>query len=331
MASNGSTIVPADLYRHFFETFQTTVNVNDPLPVKVGSHSIRENEVDGEIVDWTLQYLQQKYVVTWTAVIHRSYWFITCLSDIVLHRNCPSKLLAHLASLILWEVRFCISKDDVDGAVNRDVKGDNNMVPLLMCFILNDIHFTGYEPVKLMQLVTSKINNVCFEFLNNQKFESLCTELSFSNRPLHPVSVHAIRNGRRKMEDRHVVIQDLNTICSIRVNKRTMSSKVKSHFIKYFVWQDEIPTSYYAVFDGHAGTDAAFYAASQLHEKMVSNPKFATEPSEALREAFLATDLAFVTEHENEVRAAHSFFAEQLDNVSFFCAHRDWKEEQQRW
>ncbi|XP_057372257.1 WASH complex subunit 2-like [Daphnia carinata] len=233
MASNGSTVVPADVYRHFFETFKSTVNVNDPLPVKVGSHSIHENEVDGEIVDWTLQYLQQK--------------------------NCPSKLLAHLVSLILWEVRFCISKDDVDGAVNKDIK--------------------GYEPVKLMQLVTSKINNVCFEFLNNQKFESLCTELSFSNRPLHPVSVHAIRNGRRKMEDRHVVIQDLNTICSIR---------------------DDVPTSYYAVFDGHAGTDAAFYAASQLHEKLVRNSKFATEPSEALREAFLATDLAFVTEHENE-------------------------------
>lgn len=64
MASNGSTVVPADVYRHFFETFKSTVNVNDPLPVKVGSHSIHENEVDGEIVDWTLQYLQQKYVVT---------------------------------------------------------------------------------------------------------------------------------------------------------------------------------------------------------------------------------------------------------------------------
>ena len=142
----------------------------------------------------------------------------------MLHRNCPSKLLAHLASLILWEVRFCISKDDVDGAVNRDVKGDSNKHSLLLCLIFNDIPFIGYEPVKLMQLVTSKINNVCFEFLNNQKFESLCTELSFSNRPLHPVSVHAIRNGRRKMEDRHVVIQDLNTICSIRVNKKTMTS-----------------------------------------------------------------------------------------------------------
>ena len=50
-------------YRHFFDTFAATVNVNDPLPVKVGSHSIRDNEVDGEIIDWTLQYLQQKYII----------------------------------------------------------------------------------------------------------------------------------------------------------------------------------------------------------------------------------------------------------------------------
>lgn len=60
MASNGSSSVQADSYRRFFEIFQSTVNVNDPLPVKVGSHCIRDDEVDGEIVDWTLQYLQQK-------------------------------------------------------------------------------------------------------------------------------------------------------------------------------------------------------------------------------------------------------------------------------
>lgn len=94
------------------------------------------------------------------------------------------------------------------------VSVNDNFVSVPLTLFLS----TGYEPVKLMQLVTSKINNVCLEFLNNQKFESLCTELSFSDRPLHPVSVHAIRNGRRKMEDRHVVIQDLNTICSIRVS-----------------------------------------------------------------------------------------------------------------
>lgn len=75
-----------------------------------------------------------------------------------------------------------------------------------------------------MQLVTSKINQVCLEYLNNQKFENLCTELSFSEKALHPVSVHAIRNGRRKMEDRHVVIQDLNTVCNIRVLTQTIFS-----------------------------------------------------------------------------------------------------------
>lgn len=67
-----------------------------------------------------------------------------------------------------------------------------------------------------------------------------------------------------------------------------------------------MPTSYYAVFDGHAGTDAAFYAASQLHEKLVRNRHFATDPSQALREAFLETDHAFVTEHENEVSTRRS-------------------------
>ena len=49
-------------YRHFFETFAASVSVNDPLPVKVGSHSICENEFQGAIIDWTSQYLQQKQV-----------------------------------------------------------------------------------------------------------------------------------------------------------------------------------------------------------------------------------------------------------------------------
>lgn len=31
---------------------------------------------------------------------------------------------------------------------------------------------------------------------------------------LTPNSVHAVKNGRRKMEDRHVVIHDLNVIYS---------------------------------------------------------------------------------------------------------------------
>ncbi len=65
--------------------------------------------------------------------------------------------------------------------------------------------------------------------------------------------------------------------------------------------KDDVPTSYYAIFDGHAGTDAAFYSAAQLHMKCIYNSKFTVDPGEALKEAFLATDHSFVYEHEHEV------------------------------
>ena len=178
-----------------------------------------------------------------------------------------------------------------------------------------------------MQLVTSKINSVCLDFLNNQKFENMCTELSFKHRALHPVSVHAIRNGRRKMEDRHVVVQDLNTICYIRVGWEPIAGSNLSFTPVSFsqTLQDEIPTSYYAVFDGHAGTDAAFYAASQLHFKLVNNANFLTEPRLALKEAFLETDKCFINKIENEVIWQWFHFLEGSPHSIHF------KTETQRW
>ena len=61
MASHNDNSDVFSDYRSFFETFAANVTLNDPLPVKVGSHTIRREELDGEIVDWTVQYLQQKY------------------------------------------------------------------------------------------------------------------------------------------------------------------------------------------------------------------------------------------------------------------------------
>jgi hypothetical protein len=48
------------LYRRFFEEFATTVNPNDQLPVKVAGYYLYDSEIVGEIVDWTLQYLNLK-------------------------------------------------------------------------------------------------------------------------------------------------------------------------------------------------------------------------------------------------------------------------------
>lgn len=49
-------------YRCFFENFAQTVNPNDQLPVKLGSYKLANIEVVGGIIDWTTQYLTQKWV-----------------------------------------------------------------------------------------------------------------------------------------------------------------------------------------------------------------------------------------------------------------------------
>lgn len=64
---------------------------------------------------------------------------------------------------------------------------------------------------------------VCSEFAGKSAAEtaSICEE--FSSGPLSSTS--AIRNGRRSMEDRHVVIHDLNKICNINVSNALRLSR----------------------------------------------------------------------------------------------------------
>lgn len=47
-------------YRRFFEDFVAQVDPDDQLPVKVSTYDLTEAEISGEIIDWTLQYLNQK-------------------------------------------------------------------------------------------------------------------------------------------------------------------------------------------------------------------------------------------------------------------------------
>jgi len=53
--------------------------------------------------------------------------------------------------------------------------------------------------------------------------------------------------------------------------------------------------SYYAVFDGHAGTDAAAYAAAHLHELLVESNSYPADPVQAFSEAFVSCDKTFVS------------------------------------
>lgn len=47
-------------YQRFFEDFITNLNPLDQLPVKISGYDSTEGEIVGEIIDMTLQYLNQK-------------------------------------------------------------------------------------------------------------------------------------------------------------------------------------------------------------------------------------------------------------------------------
>ncbi|KAI1901119.1 hypothetical protein AGOR_G00056920 [Albula goreensis] len=85
-------------------------------------------------------------------------------------------------------------------------------------------------------------------------------------------SIHAIRNARRKMEDRHVALSEFNQLFGI---------------------QDEVRRGYFAVFDGHGGVDAATYAATHLHTVLGYHEDLKGDPAAALKSAFKRTDDMF--------------------------------------
>lgn len=50
-------------YRKFFEYFESSVDPKDQLPVKVAGYNVAEYEINGEVADWALQYLNERLVI----------------------------------------------------------------------------------------------------------------------------------------------------------------------------------------------------------------------------------------------------------------------------
>ncbi|XP_007451112.1 PREDICTED: protein phosphatase 1F-like [Lipotes vexillifer] len=92
-------------------------------------------------------------------------------------------------------------------------------------------------------------------------------------------SVHAIRNARRRMEDRHVCLPAFNLL---------------------FGLSDSVDRAYFAVFDGHGGVDAARYASVHVHAVAAHRPELPTDPAGALRAAFRCTDEMFLWKARRE-------------------------------
>uniref|UniRef100_A0A023FJD7 Putative serine/threonine protein phosphatase n=1 Tax=Amblyomma cajennense TaxID=34607 RepID=A0A023FJD7_AMBCJ len=81
------------------------------------------------------------------------------------------------------------------------------------------------------------------------------------------------------MEDRHLALPDLNFALGL---------------------QGLPQCSYYAVFDGHAGVEAADYATAHLHRNIAAQPDFVTDPVNAMREGFKLTDRNFLQRSSKE-------------------------------
>ncbi|XP_075220815.1 uncharacterized protein LOC142324071 [Lycorma delicatula] len=158
-----------------------------------------------------------------------------------------------------------------------------SLVAPIIRTLLDEIHLKckaqpgdcGYRPqmadfqsFKLMQAATNQLIDVCKRYLNNAQLSTLPSPPS-AILQAPPVSSCGIKNTRRTMEDRHIALQDLHTLFNIKGYGTA---------------------SYFAVFDGHNGTEAAVYSVSHLHQFLMESPHYPEDPITALQDAFIKTD-----------------------------------------
>ncbi|XP_059610474.1 serine-rich adhesin for platelets-like [Phlebotomus argentipes] len=221
-----------DEHRNFLKMFAASVNPNDPLPVRVSSYNLTEDEIDGEIIHWSLQYLST--------------------------RNCPSTLLNPIVRAVIERIKQqCQKSPDVCG-YNPEKK--------------------YYQPIKLMRSVTAMVDEVCLKALDNAELDLMMPRICLSKLPPKYES-YAVKNGRRIMEDRHVVVDDFNGLFAVKA-------------------KDSQRTGFYAIFDGHGGLDAAVYSVSHLHYHLSESVYYPDSPAEAIKDAFIRTDEAFIQKNE---------------------------------
>ncbi|KAK6191299.1 hypothetical protein SNE40_003026 [Patella caerulea] len=246
------------LYTRFLDRFCEEISdftfEDDNLPIKILSYFLREEEIEGECLGWSQQYL--------------------------LSNGCPAALSTHIScsaylDLSKQDVSQFIADDDNDDVVEKDE--DNNGVVLrkngkCVCSDDNQDKITFLDIRKLLKEIIATVHKIC------QQWKKQLPPLN-SNPTTHEVCVHAIKNTRRKMEDVHVICSDLNSLFNLK--------DCPSH-------------SYYSVFDGHGGIEAALYASSHLHTNLVHQPNFLTDPAAALKQAYKQTDEGFLIRAKNE-------------------------------
>nr|XP_046241651.1 protein phosphatase 1F isoform X2 [Scatophagus argus] len=122
------------------------------------------------------------------------------------------------------------------------------------------------ESVEVQRLFLNKLIDVASTWYQN------FPKLPPSSSRFLRCSVHAIKNTRRKMEDKHLALAEFNQLFGI---------------------QDGVERAYYAVFDGHGGVDAATYTATHLHVALSKQETLQSDTATAFKSAFKQTDDMF--------------------------------------
>ncbi|KAK0148752.1 Protein phosphatase 1E [Merluccius polli] len=208
--------------------------------------------------------------------------------DSVAQTNCPCSLASALARSTadnvlqtdLSSLHFTQPEEEgADPPLPREFPAGSRHIEIKNLFCEGDLakraaHSTAQEldSVKLARLVFNRLFEVCCAWMKDFPYRR-------RPQPYYETSIHAIKNMRRKMEDKHVIIPDFNTLFNI---------------------QDQEDQAFFAVFDGHGGLDAAIYAANHLHVNLVRHEFFKQDPIEALFRAFRITDERFIKKAARE-------------------------------
>ncbi|XP_036597231.1 protein phosphatase 1F [Trichosurus vulpecula] len=225
----------------FLREFPGPLSPEAALPWKVLGAPLSQEEVEGELIELALGLLSSRNA-------------LLPLACSLTHEAVTQLLQADLSVF-----RQLPKQEKVDQEEEEEEE-DGVSVSLL-------------DAESLQRYFFNKLWEVCSQWQKQMPAHSRCAS--------HPwlTSIHAIRNTRRKMEDRHVSLPAFNQL---------------------FGFCDQVDRAYFAVFDGHGGVDAASYAAVHMHVNVARHPEVTRDPAEALQAAFKQTDEMFLRKARRE-------------------------------
>lgn len=131
----------------------------------------------------------------------------------------------------------------------------------------------AYEPDKIKAAVKLALTETAEEMRTSGAL------VSREGATRYTTDTHSERGRRPKMEDRHIVVEDLNA----------------------FLGLEGLPAqAFFGVYDGHGGVDAAEHAESQLPGAIAAHADFGANPQAALKGGIEAVDNTFLAKAEQE-------------------------------